>query len=342
MRSSLLALLLLAACTEDPPPAGTDAGTEDTGDDYEVVDPGDIDDGDIDEHAEPQVAVEPGALSFGAVDVGTAETQTLRISNTGDADLRVSDVYLEDGDPLSVSWPAPTELAPGAGVDVTVTFAPISSGQVSDVVYVESDDPDEAILEVPVLGTGQGGSLSMGLSPYAWDFHTLTVGCDAEQGVEIENTGSGALTISTLAWEASSGELSFEPRTDHNGALPWTLSPGQTKTVVLAYRPLDELDDAGTLTVQTTVAESTWATLHVAGAGALWGEETERFVGTGDQRAFPLSTWPVPDSIEITGVGSLGWAYDASSNAILFDAGDAPFSGLVFDVRYALFGDCDR
>lgn len=148
MRARLLASLLLVGCAadydlhreKDPP-----ATPEDTA---EPVLPGDP----------PDISVEPASLSFGGLPKDCAAApQIVTVSNQGGSDL-VVDAVAFDGAGLSafaVDWDgAPFTLAPGEGRAFSVAFTPNATVDYTVELEFSSNDPDEALLEVPADGFG--------------------------------------------------------------------------------------------------------------------------------------------------------------------------------------------
>lgn len=106
------------------------------------------------------VDASPESLEFGLQETGTALTQTVTLRNTGGEDLHVFDLSLSPDEEIyriagtSPAVAAPFTLAPGDSVDVEIRFQPGEPGPVPVDLLVESDDPDEAQLAVPLTGTG--------------------------------------------------------------------------------------------------------------------------------------------------------------------------------------------
>ena len=122
----------------------------------------DADSGTPDEHHDPapDIAVTPAAIRYGVVENGQEKAEIARVTNEGDADLTVTGVSLPLGGDrgYTTSWAKsmPWTLAPGAGEDVTVTFSPLDPGSALGTLRVESDDPDEPAVDVPLDSTGDG------------------------------------------------------------------------------------------------------------------------------------------------------------------------------------------
>lgn len=86
----------------------------------------------------------------------------------------------------------------------------------------------------------------------AWhDFGTLDLGATAEIPVTISNVGEAPLTVSGLEYRVQGDELTLDVDEATNGALPWTLDPGESREVRVAYVPVDEHVDDGELIVRS-------------------------------------------------------------------------------------------
>jgi parallel beta-helix repeat protein len=106
----------------------------------------------------PDIAVSPSTLSFDTVTVGDSTTANVTVTNTGGATLNVS--ATEIGGPNASAFTltdsgAPFSLAPGESHNVTVQFAPDSSGEKTSTLTIESTDPDEPTVAVALTGTGE-------------------------------------------------------------------------------------------------------------------------------------------------------------------------------------------
>ncbi len=102
----------------------------------------------------PDIEVTPASLNFSTVAVGCDAEQAVTITNVGEAPLTIDGTAIE-GDPGFEADLVVTTLDPGESVAMAVRFVPedASPGRVS--VVVTSDDPDEAVSEVPAVGTGE-------------------------------------------------------------------------------------------------------------------------------------------------------------------------------------------
>jgi len=124
----------------------------------------------------PDIAITPDSLDFGSLPVGRTTTDTLTISNTGDADLTVSNITTS-GAPFSVQFDGEFTLQPGESRDIAVTFAPQAEGEFNGTLTIASNDPDESELVVQL--TGDGFHISLLNVPD--DYQTIQAAIDAAQ-----------------------------------------------------------------------------------------------------------------------------------------------------------------
>ena len=113
--------------------------------------------------AVPRIDVTPGSASFGDVMLGASSAKTVTIKNSGDATLVVRSVALEtpvSGVSLGSVLPS-TTVAPGASLQVKLTFAPTVAGPVSTVLKIVSDDADLPVVRIPVTGAGVNRRLTL-------------------------------------------------------------------------------------------------------------------------------------------------------------------------------------
>lgn len=103
------------------------------------------------------IEVAPDLIDFGSVEVGSSTTARVTISNTGITPLGLSGISLaSSGGGFSVASapPLPTSLFPGATVDVGLVFAPSAIGSFSNALFITSDDPQESLVQVDLVGAG--------------------------------------------------------------------------------------------------------------------------------------------------------------------------------------------
>ena len=98
------------------------------------------------------ISVPMTSLSFGDVEVGASETALITISNTGTAELSVSEISSSDS---QFTFSRSTlSLSPGSSADVTVVFVPQEGGDQTGVLTISSNDPDRPVVTIEVAGVG--------------------------------------------------------------------------------------------------------------------------------------------------------------------------------------------
>jgi hypothetical protein len=132
---------------------------------------------------EPSLSLSAMSLSFGTVAVGYMGTQTLKITNAGNASLVGS---ASTAPPFSIFMGSPFSIAPGASQSLVVGFSPTSVGAVSGSLNLSTNDPVNGTSTVSLSGTG--GSIATATEELSVDDGTL------ETGV----TGAGDIVLNRL------------------------------------------------------------------------------------------------------------------------------------------------
>jgi hypothetical protein len=110
----------------------------------------------------PDIAVDPVTLNFGAVLVDqTSITQTVTISNTGEANLYIESIAITGTSasmfavvPGGTCGDAPVTITSQNSCTVVINFTPSAAGSQSAALVIRSDDPDVAALQVALSGAG--------------------------------------------------------------------------------------------------------------------------------------------------------------------------------------------
>jgi hypothetical protein len=166
-------------------------------------------------------------------------------------------------------------VPPGSSTTFTVTFEPQTATDSDTNVLIDSNDPDEP--EVLVHLTGSGVAPAIEVTPEAYDFGTMYIGCDLGEPVTIKNVGNADLIVSDFDYVSASDDLYFDANEAVNGPLPWTLAPLDSVEVYVDYAPLDDYADSGFLTVTSNDPLRTTAQVSQTGGGSLYGENLDVF-----------------------------------------------------------------
>jgi hypothetical protein len=115
--------------------------------------------------AAPDISLEGGTLSFLKVPVGSADTQSLFVTNRGSAPLEISAVAASPA--VFETAPGPFTLSPGQEMEAAVTFRPTAPGTVIGALTFRSNDPDEAVATVVLSGNAiQAGPTIVGVAAF--------------------------------------------------------------------------------------------------------------------------------------------------------------------------------
>ena len=133
-----------------------------------------------------QVSIEVGTdtLNLPQVALGNSVSEDITLYSTGTGEMVVSDIY--SNDPNVTVSPSSLLVAEGDSADITITYTPVLSGELSSVVTINSNDPNIPVYDVIITGSavsevggviGCNGSWTAANNPY-----TFTENVIIEQG----------------------------------------------------------------------------------------------------------------------------------------------------------------
>ncbi len=186
----------------------------------------------------PVATLNPTSLTFPSQLVGTTSAvQTTTLTNTGSGDLAITGV--------SVSGTNATEfresdnclgsLAANQSCTISVTFAPAGTGTRTAEVDV-SDNAGSGQQSLMLSGTGTNPAPAVTLTPTSLAFGSQRVGTQSTpQTVSLRNSGSAALTISSIAL---GGSYPGDYGSSNDCPLaPQTLAAGASCTISASFLP---------------------------------------------------------------------------------------------------------
>lgn len=106
----------------------------------------------------PDISVSSTQLDFGTFDIGTYRDKPLSISNKGVGDLQVT---LLPAVQLVVTPAGPLTIAPGRSVALKIRLIADAEGPISKILKLNSNDPDEAHVDVSLKAVGSKGKLGL-------------------------------------------------------------------------------------------------------------------------------------------------------------------------------------
>jgi hypothetical protein len=201
----------------------------------------------------------PSPGSFGSVTVGSSKTITLTVKNTGVSPVSISAESVH-ATGFSVSGlVVPYKISAGAYVTLSVKFAPTSSGLSSGYVLF-TNNANNGSAEYSVSGTGVTAAGTVATTPASVSFGTVANGTTNSQTVQLKNTGTASMTISSATVSGTGFKLS-------GISLPLTLSSGQTSTFTVGFNPAVSGSVTGSVTIKSNATNPTY-TMALSGTGA--------------------------------------------------------------------------
>ncbi|MBC8252848.1 MAG: choice-of-anchor D domain-containing protein, partial [Ardenticatenia bacterium] len=113
--------------------------------------------------ATPQLALVQASLDFGDVQLGSSHSLNLALFNLGNAPLNVSAVTATP--PFTPTFAGPAAIEPGGVLTVPVTFVPEDVGPATADLTVQSDDPLQPAVIIPLSGEGALKVLNLSAAP---------------------------------------------------------------------------------------------------------------------------------------------------------------------------------
>jgi archaellum component FlaF (FlaF/FlaG flagellin family) len=142
-----------------------------------------------------QLGANPGSVNFGSVAVGSNGSQTITLTNSGSANVTISQATAS-GTGFSISGLAtPLTLGAGLSTSFTAQFAPTSAGSPTGSISIVSNAPTSP-LTIALSGTATQPQLTA--TPGSAAFGNVVDGTSNSQTINLTNGGSATVTISAL------------------------------------------------------------------------------------------------------------------------------------------------
>ena len=234
---------------------------------------------DLSDDGVPDIQVTPSVINFPNIDAtgGTQAQEIVIVSNVGEVDLHIEDLYVDDDTgPFSLNAITSALIPPNGQAQFAVTFAPQTAANNRGYALIESDDPDTPVAEIQLNGVGVAPVID--ITPSEYDFGMLYVGCDSSQPLTISNIGTADLVVDSFDWSTASNDLDFDALEPVNGPLPWTIAPSQSIDVFVDYAPMDSISDASFLTVSSNDPYLPEALVTQNGLGEIYDTHEDSFV----------------------------------------------------------------
>jgi hypothetical protein len=206
--------------------------------------------------------LQTAGVDFGSVTVGTASTQTVVITNIGNASANISGATVSGGGFNYVGPALPLTLSSGQSVNLTVSFAPSAAGAATGTLSL-STNANVTPNTIPLTGTGvlpqAAAVLSLTVSPLSISFGSVPVGSSSTQTVSLLNPSTGTVSISQAPVTGSGFGMS-------GLSLPMTLGPGQSGAFTVSFLPAGTGSASGSISVMSNASNAV-STVALSGTG---------------------------------------------------------------------------
>ena len=200
----------------------------------------------------------PSSASFGNVVVGAANSQTIQVSNPGNATLTITQASVTGSGFSTNGLNLPLSINPGQSSTFNAQFQPSATGSASGSISLVSNAAGSPT-GVSLSGTGIAATETLSLSSTSVSFGNVDTGLSSTQTETVTNTGNASIQISQISISGTGFSLS-------GASVPVTLSPSQKLTFSVIFSPTTAGGASGSVTVSSNAAGSP-ATIALTGSG---------------------------------------------------------------------------
>jgi uncharacterized membrane protein len=220
-----------------------------------------------------------GQYEFGSVQVDSSKPITFTLENNGEMPLTITEVYLtsENIDQFDVDLSQTSlHLEPHSSTTFTITFKPEFEGNISAVVIIKCDDPDEGTytfiihgqatpIPVPdIVITNESAVIPAGSLGH--DFgNILTTESSLPIIFTVDNDGTADLILNNMSLNDPEG-TNFSLDTS---AMSSIIAPGESSSLSVVFSPYSEGQKSATVIIENNDPEENAFTFTIQGYGEL-------------------------------------------------------------------------
>ncbi|MBS4028051.1 MAG: choice-of-anchor D domain-containing protein [Ignavibacteriales bacterium] len=201
---------------------------------------------------EPEFDVTPSSLSFDEVNVGSSFIDSVIVTNIGTGELLISSV-LSQNNTFSVT-PSDASIAASESEKFYITFTPDSAQlEEGNIIFTHNGSSSPDVVTVDGIGVAPQFTLSTTNLDYA----SVLVGTTIIDSVEVSNSGTSALIISSIT--STNADFSVLPPDA-------TIEPLESEVFYISFSPTVMGDRTGSI-IFSHDAGSSPDTVNVTGVG---------------------------------------------------------------------------
>jgi hypothetical protein len=194
----------------------------------------------------PQLVASPTSVAFGNVAAGTSGTQTVTLTNPGEAAVIVSGAKASGASFSLGAVSLPFTLSAGQTASLAVHFSPTAAGNATGSVLVDSNAADSPLT---VMLSGNGIAVTLSVSPSSLSFGNVVLSASSILPIVVTNIGSTGVTISQATTTGAGFSVS-------GPALPLTFAAGQNTTFSVTFAPSATGSVTGALSIASNATDS--------------------------------------------------------------------------------------
>lgn len=189
-----------------------------------------------------RIDVQPASVAFGDVRRNTNSTQAqVVVRSAGGSPLTVSSVSISAGFTILSGPTGSYQLAPNATQAYPIVCHPTAVGALTGKLVVDSNDPAQPEVSIPLSCNGIDSNLDITPSPAA--LPTTRVGEPEDIAIALRNTGAAAMTLKDVSLSGAGITMVSGPPAGTQ------LAPADSATVSLHFDAAARGDAAATLVV---------------------------------------------------------------------------------------------
>jgi hypothetical protein len=208
---------------------------------------------------QPALTISPSTLNFSNVSVGQSSSQSVTLTNSGNAELTVNLATVSGTGFGMTGLALPKKIAANGNISFSVTFAPVSTAAANGSIVFTDNAPDSP-QTLSLAGNAVTSGSTLGANPGSFNFNSVAVNSSSQQTFTLTNSGNAAVTInqvSTTGAGFSSTGLSVGQH----------IAAGATATFTSKFSPTTAGSASGSVSITSTATNPT-LTIPLSGTGA--------------------------------------------------------------------------
>jgi len=204
------------------------------------------------------LSISPASLSFNNIVVGQTSTQSVTLTNNGNASLTLTAAKLTGAGFGTTGLSLPVTLNAGQGTSFNVQFAPTTTNASSGSIAF-TDNATGSPQTLTMSGSAVNPSSTLSANPGTINFSNVVVGNTGTQTVSLNNTGGAAVTITQVSPAGTGFGVT-------GVTVGQTIAAGSSISFAATFTPTAAGVASGSVTINSNASDST-VSVALAGTG---------------------------------------------------------------------------